>query len=296
VDNDRDDNKVKYEREVARLKRKLIKLERDYRSLSIMHEQTERLRNVNDDEIIKARKLAEDANRAKSVFLANMSHELRTPMNAIIGMTAIAKASDNHARVAYCLQQIDEASGHLLTIINDILDMSHIEAGNLEITPARFTLDELIGGVEEIISVRAVAKDQEFTVRVDEGVPSAFIGDRKRIAQTLIHLLGNAVKFTDRGGRIELIVTGAMAEDGGTFVLRAEARDNGIGVSEEQQECLFEMFRQADASLSRRYGGTGLGLTLAKRIIEKMGGSIGLSSAPGEGSAFFFELPLEVAP
>jgi signal transduction histidine kinase len=295
VNNDRDDNAIKDDRELTRLKRKFMKLERDYRSLSIMHEQTERLRSTYEDELIRARKIAEDANRAKSVFLANMSHELRTPMNAIIGMTTIARSTSDPGRVSYCLQKVDEASKHLHSIINDILDMSNIEAGALEITPARFVLRDLIGDAGDIIAARAAAKDQEFLVSVDEGVPEAFIGDERRIAQALMNILGNAVKFTDNGGRIELVVTGGPSEDGAAFVLRIEVRDNGIGISEEQQEILFEMFGQADASMTRKYGGAGLGLTLSKRIIEKMGGSIGLSSKPGEGSTFFIDVPLERA-
>jgi signal transduction histidine kinase len=308
--NEKNDNAIGSEREITRLKRKLVKLERDYRSLSIMHEQTERLRNANEDELIKAKEQAEEANKAKSMFLANVSHEIRTPINAIMGMAAIAGASDDPGRVAYCLRRIDEASGRLLSIINDILDMSKIEEGGLEMRPARFTLARLIEDVANIISARAGAKDQTFAVSVDEALPQTFVGDDTRIKQALINVLGNAVKFTGEGGRVELSVTGGghgsgnvdggggddAAGEGRTCLVRFEARDNGIGIDGEQQKNLFEMFRQADAGMTRRYGGTGLGLALSKRILEQMGGSISVSSAPGEGSTFLMEIPLEVAP
>jgi signal transduction histidine kinase len=295
LDREQSDNATNNDRDIARLKRKLIKLERDYRSLSIMHEQTERLRSANEDELIKAKELAEEASKAKSAFLANVSHEIRTPINAIMGMTAIAGGSDDPERVGYCLRRIDEASRRLLSIINDILDMSRIEEGALTMRPARFTLRDLVDSVTEIISPRAEAKGQSFAVSVDEDMPEAFVGDDARARQALVNVLSNAVKFTGEGGSVSLSVTGSASGQSGRYVVRADVRDNGIGIDEEKQKNLFEAFRQADAGMTRRYGGAGLGLALSKSILERMGGSINLSSKPGEGSTFSIEIPFEIA-
>jgi signal transduction histidine kinase len=295
LDNGKKDSSTNCEREIIRLKRKLVKLERDYRSLSIMHEQTERLRNANEDELIKSKNLALEASSAKSMFLANMSHEIRTPMNAIIGMTTIARGAKDPERVDYCLERIDEASKHLLSVINDILDMSKIEADRFEMNRVRFLMPKLIEHVRNIISVRAQAKRQEFAVHVDGGMPELFVGDDTRITQVLINILSNAVKFTGEGGRIELAVSGDVSGDGKTCLVRVAVRDNGIGIGDEEQKNLFEPFRQADAGTTRKYGGTGLGLALSRRIVEQMGGSIRLSSKLGEGSTFSIDFPLGIA-
>ncbi|MDR1293286.1 MAG: response regulator, partial [Clostridiales Family XIII bacterium] len=209
-------------------------------------------------------------------------------------MTTIAKGADDPGRVSYCLGRIDEASKHLLSIINDILDMSKIEADKFEMKPVRFHLSDLIENVANIISVRAEAKGQSFAVSVADGMPETFVGDDNRVAQVLVNILSNAVKFTDDGGAIGLAVTGEARYGGGYFV-KAAVSDDGIGISEEQQKELFEAFKQADAGTTRKYGGTGLGLALSSRIVEQMGGTITLASTLGEGSTFSIGFPLEIA-
>jgi CheY-like chemotaxis protein/two-component sensor histidine kinase len=210
-------------------------------------------------------------------------------------MTAIAEASNDPVRVAYCLRRIDEASKHLLSIINDILDMSKIEADRFEMKPVRFRLPILIESVENIISVRVEGKNQTLITSIEENMPENFFGDDTRLIQVIINLLSNAVKFTGEGGKIELKVTGKMSDDGQTCLVTVSVRDNGIGISEEQQETLFEAFKQADAGMARKYGGTGLGLALTKRVVEQMGGRVGLSSKLGVGTTFFIEIPLSIA-
>jgi signal transduction histidine kinase/DNA-binding response OmpR family regulator len=238
------------------------------------------------------------ANRAKSDFLANMSHEMRTPMNAIIGMTTIAKSSSSMERKDYCLNKIDDASAHLLGVINDILDMSKIEANKFNLSFARFNFEKMLQKVANVINFRVDEKKQNFIVHIDKDIPRALIGDDQRLAQVITNLLSNAVKFTPEGGAIHLSASLAREEISGentTCVLRVEVTDTGIGISEEQQSRLFTSFEQADGSISRKFGGTGLGLAISKRIVEMMGGEIWIKSALGQGSTFGFTTRLELA-
>ncbi|GHV95421.1 hypothetical protein AGMMS50293_17410 [Spirochaetia bacterium] len=233
--------------------------------------------------------IAEKASRAKGVFLANMSHEMRTPINAVVGMTVIGKAAADIPKKDYCFDRIDEASTHLLGVINDILDMSKIEADKLELAEVIYNFRKIIDRVVHVITFKTEEKQQKLTVNIDEKIPLSLIGDDQRLAQVIANLLSNAVKFTPKCGTIEL--TAALVqkteED---CVLRIEVKDNGIGISEEQQAKLFVSFQQADNSTSRTYGGTGLGLAISKRIIELMHGEIWIKSQPGQGAVFGFTI------
>jgi signal transduction histidine kinase/CheY-like chemotaxis protein len=237
--------------------------------------------------LVEARIVAEEASRAKSAFLANMSHEIRTPMNAIIGMTDIGEHAGDLKRKDYAFAKIREASRHLLGVINDILDMSKIEANKLELSDTPFDFREVVDRVTSIIRFRTDERQQRFVLESDHNIPPFLCGDDQRLAQVLTNLLGNAVKFTPEGGTITMR-TGLVSEDDGIVTVRVEIEDTGIGISDEQKANLFGQFEQAESSTTRKYGGTGLGLAISKRIVEKMNGSIGLRSVLGEGSTFFF--------
>jgi signal transduction histidine kinase/CheY-like chemotaxis protein len=225
------------------------------------------------------------ASRAKSVFLANMSHEMRTPMNAIIGMTTIGEQATDPERKNYAFTRIKEASTHLLGVINDILDMSKIEANRLELSDAPFDFADLMRRIVGIVQPRMNEKGQQLFTDYDPTLPTHLVGDGQRLAQVIANLLSNAVKFTPQGGAITLR-TKLVSKDNGFVTLRVEIADNGIGITDEQKERLFNRFEQAESSITRTYGGTGLGLAISKNIIEKMGGTIEVDSVPGEGSTF----------
>ncbi|MCL1828049.1 MAG: response regulator [Oscillospiraceae bacterium] len=230
---------------------------------------------------------AQAASRAKSDFLANMSHEIRTPMNAIIGMTNIAKTSQSSERKDYALGRIGEASTHLLGIINDILDMSKIEAGKLELHNEPFIFEDMLKSVINIINFRVVEKRQKLAVYIDDKIPRKLICDDQRLAQVITNLLSNAVKFTPENGTISLNAA-LFSDEDESCGIKFDVTDTGVGIDEEQQARLFNPFEQAESSTTRKYGGTGLGLTISKRIIELMDGGLTVSSALGEGSTFSF--------
>jgi len=235
---------------------------------------------------------AQAASRAKSDFLSNMSHEMRTPMNAIIGMTNIALSARSIERKDYALGKIGDASVHLLGIINDILDMSKIEADMLELHPVTFVIEELIKKVINIINFRIVEKHLKLSVHIDSNIPSVLVCDDQRLAQIMTNLLSNATKFTPENGTINLNVT-LLENVGDIYEIKFDISDTGVGISEEQQKRLFNPFEQADSSTARKYGGTGLGLAITKRILELMGGDIRVSSTLGEGSTFSFTIKAE---
>jgi len=244
--------------------------------------------------LLRALRGAISASLAKSNFLANMSHEIRTPMNAIIGMVAIGKNAQDSERKNYSFNKIEEASKHLLGVINEILDMSKIEANKLELSPESFSFERMLRRVVSIINFRADEKKQTFTVRIDSKIPKNLIGDDQRIAQIITNLLGNAVKFTPEGGSIGLNAA-LLSEENGVCLLELKVTDSGIGMTPEQQARLFSPFNQADNNISRKYGGTGLGLAISKSIVEMMGGTIGVESKPGMGSVFTFTIKVKRA-
>ena len=236
---------------------------------------------------------ADEESLSKSGFLARMSHEMRTPMNAIIGMSAIARKTDDVKVIGDCLEKINAAADHLLGVINDVLDMSKIEAGKLELSETDFPFQEVIDQVATVVEFKIKEKNQSFTVNVDPDVPKAIITDKQRLAQIITNLLSNSNKFTPEGGNISLLIRNKQSV-GDDCVLEIEVADDGIGISKEQQERLFRSFEQADVSVSRKYGGTGLGLAISKRIIEMMEGEARIESELGEGAHFIFSVHVKI--
>jgi CheY-like chemotaxis protein len=235
--------------------------------------------------------LSEEASRAKSNFLSSMSHEIRTPLTAIIGMITIGETSEEIERKNYAFGKIKQASTHLLGVINDILDMSKIEANKMELTLVSFNFETMLQKTVDIAQFRADEKRQTLHDSFDDRIPSTLCGDDQRIAQVITNLLSNAVKFTPPGGEIWLTASyRAQSEVGHT--IRVTVRDNGIGISEEQQKLIFTAFTQAQSSTSRQYGGTGLGLAISRQIIGLMNGKLWVESEVGKGAAFTFEVCL----
>ncbi|MDR1471314.1 MAG: response regulator [Synergistaceae bacterium] len=243
-------------------------------------------------DIERAREEAERANLAKSTFLSNMSHEMRTPMNAIIGMTSIGKSAPDIERKNYALGKIGDASTHLLGVINDILDMSKIEANKFELSLDTFSFERMLQKVVNVIHFRVEEKQQDFSVHIDPAIPASLVGDDQRLAQVIANLLSNAVKFTPEYGVIRLNARLADEKDG-LYTIQIDVTDTGIGITPEQQSRLFNSFQQAESSTSRKFGGTGLGLAISKRIVEMMGGRIWIESEPERGSTFAFTIQAE---
>jgi signal transduction histidine kinase/CheY-like chemotaxis protein len=242
---------------------------------------------VYDDRIENALQKATAASEAKGFFLSNMSHEMRTPMNTIMGMASIGKNAPGIERKDYALGKIEEASSHLLGVINDVLDMSKIEAGKLELVLVDFSFERMLKKTVNAICIRMEQKQQKFYVTTDGKIPHILTGDDQRLSQVIINLLSNAAKFTHEGGSIRLNAFLESEEDELCTII-IEVSDTGIGITDEQQKKLFHIFEQADSGTSRRFGGTGLGLAISRRIVEMMGGEISVESESGKGSVFRF--------
>jgi signal transduction histidine kinase/CheY-like chemotaxis protein len=252
------------------------------------------LRNskIMERKLKEALRKATEASKAKSEFLSNMSHEMRTPLNAITGMTTIGRSAKDMERKDYALDKIEVASTHLLGVINDVLDMSKIEANMLELSPVEFIFDKMLQKIVTVVNFRIDEKKQKLSIHIDKDIPKTLIADDQRLAQVVTNLLINAVKFTPEKGSISLDAN-FIGEDNDLCTVKISVSDTGIGISKEQQKRLFSSFQQAESSTTRKFGGSGLGLAISKSIVEMMGGKIWIESELGKGATFIFTVKMK---
>ena len=243
--------------------------------------------------VTKEREKAMANTLAKGEFLSRMSHEMRTPLNAIIGMTGIALKENDPEKIREYLKKVEVSSHLMLTIINDVLDMSKIEAGKLEIVLEPFDFTAMLKNAENIVKVTIDGKEQSFAVNCDKSINRMVTSDEHRLLQVIVNLLNNATKFTPRSGKITLTAIQRQIDESRVKLL-VEVQDSGIGLTAEQQKKLFTAFEQADGSITRKYGGTGLGLAICKKILNALGGDIWVKSKPNQGACFFFELEADL--
>ena len=263
------------------------------RELEQHRDNLERLVTERTIELEQAQQRAQAAADAKGAFLANMSHEIRTPLNAIIGQAHLLSSQGLAPKESDRLQKIDRSARHLLSIVNDVLDLSKIEAGKLHVTPTDFALADLVTVVRDLVATQAAEKGLQLQLDMAADLPSSLRGDGLRLSQVLLNFVTNAVKFTNSG--TVTVRARQVAEDGSAIWLRFEVEDTGIGIPEAEHTRLFLPFEQIDASTTRQHGGTGLGLAISSRLVEMMGGRLGVASQVGLGSTFWFEVPLSRA-
>ncbi|TFH70305.1 response regulator [Gammaproteobacteria bacterium LSUCC0112] len=263
------------------------------RKLDSYREHLTRVVDKRTAELLIAKQQAELANKAKSEFLANLSHEIRTPMNAVLGLIHLLKATPLERRQKGYIDNLESSGNHLMALLNDVLDLSKIESGKLQIELTEFRLETLVNEVVQLMGERASSKSLFLRTELNGRVPDYVVSDAQRITQILLNFVSNAIKFTERGGVIIRVSMISLESD--QAVIKFEVTDTGVGIDKENQAHIFDDFIQADSSTSRKYGGTGLGLAIAKKLTALLKGSIGVDSEPGRGSRFWVSIPLKVS-